>query len=139
MNIDFTPDNALELVILISPLLPIIATYLIAQVDWKSEWKIGVAFLASFLIAGLTAYGEGNFQENFWSNLFYTFTAAQGIYAVVFKSLGLEARIKPVEAVASEAAQSARQQISTMDSDDARNVLDKSSPDRVDVTTTVTH
>ncbi len=136
---DFTPNNALELVKLFSPLLVILATYLTARVDLRAEYKIGLAFLASAAIAALTAYGEGHLQANFWSDLAYIFTAAQAVYATVFKLGGLEKLLKPVEAMASAVAQEAKEQVADTSRAVAQQVLDPTTTTEVQVTTQVTN
>ena len=135
---DFTPDSALEIVKLISPLLVIFATYLTSRVDMRAEYKIGIAFAVSALIAFLTAYGEGQLQTNFWSNLSYIFASAQAIYATVFKFGGLERLLKPVEALASAVAQEAKEQVADTSREVAQDVLDPKSTTDIAVTTTVT-
>lgn len=137
MGFDFTPENAMELVKLLSPLLAILATYLLSRVDMRAEVKMFLAFAASAVMAALTAYGEGALQANFWSNLAYIFTAAQALYATVFKLGGLERLIKPVEALASVAAQQAKEQVADVPRETAKDVLDKSDPATVTVETEV--
>lgn len=139
MFFDFTPNNALELLKLLSPLLVIFATYLASRVDMRAEYKIGLAFLASAAVAALTAYGEGQLQTNFWSNLTYIFTSAQAVYATVFKLGGLEKFLKPVEALASAVAQEAKEQVADTPRETAKEVLDPTTSKEVQVTTQVTN
>ena len=134
---DFTPDNAAELLKLLSPLVAVLATYLVTKVDMKGEWKIAIAFGVSLLVALLTAYSEGKLAQNFYSNLFYIFTAAQVVYAAVFKAAGLEALIKPREALASKAAHEVREQVAEISSTDAKALLDPNQPPMLDITTRV--
>lgn len=134
---DFTPNNATELLKLISPLLVILATYLTARVDMRAEFKIGIAFIASAVIALLTGYAEGALQANFWSNLVYIFTAAQAVYAGVFKLGGIERFVKPIEALASLAAQQAKEQVADTSTEAAKEVLDPKSNTTVNVETEI--
>lgn len=134
---DFTPNNATEFLTLFSPLLPVIATYLIGRADWAKELKVGLAFAISALVAMLTAYADGTLVENFWSNFFAIFTASQGIYWTFFKALGLEKWIAPVEAVAAETADKARAQAAKITIEQAKGVLSPDDPAFIAVETKV--
>ena len=139
MNFGFTAENAMELVKLLSPILVIFATYLTSRVDMRTEYKIGLGFVASAILAALTAYGEGqlNTDGNFWNNLFYIFTAAQAVYATVFKFGGLEKLLYAQEALASKAAQEVREKVAEIPNTEAKAILDPSQPPVLDVSAKV--
>lgn len=118
------PENALELLTLLSPLLPVIATYLVGQAAWPKELKAGLAFLLSAVVALLTAYANGTIVENFWSNFFAIFTASQAIYWTFFKALGFERWVAPKEAVAGLASNAVHQQVASITTEEAKKVLD---------------
>lgn len=137
MVFDFTPSNAGELLKLLTPLLSVLATYLVAQTGWKSAVKAGVAFAASALIAALTSYAEGGLVENFWTNLFAIFTAAQAIYWSVFKALGVERFFFPAEAVAGEAANQVKAQVAALPEAQVKAVADPNSSADITVATKI--
>lgn len=137
MNFDFTPDTALEVVKLLSPFVVIFATYLASRTDMRTEYKIGLGFLASAIMAALTAYGEGQLQANFWSSLTVIFTIAQGIYATVFKFGGLEKVLFAREALASKAAQEVKEQVADVSKETAKAILDPALPPALDVSAKV--
>lgn len=140
MDTTFTPEIALTALKIISPLVVIIATYLTSRTDIKTEYKLGISLLISFLLAILTAYSENKLSGtgNLWDNLFYIFTLAQGIYAVVFKAAGLEKRLYAKEAVASIAAQQAKTALASLTTDEAKALLEPSASLQVHVTSTAT-
>jgi 4-amino-4-deoxy-L-arabinose transferase-like glycosyltransferase len=137
MNFDFSPQNAGDFVRLLTPLLSILATYLVTQTQWKSWVKAGVAFVAALVIAGLTAYSEGALVENFWANFTTIFTAAQVIYWTVFKALGFERFVKPVEAVAGQAADKANEQVANLPTSQVTAAANPATPEDVVVETKV--
>ena len=137
MNFDFTPDNAGQLLFLLSPLLPVIATYLVSKTEWKTIAKAGIAFALAALTAFITAYANGTLVESFWSNFFATYTAAQGIYWTFFKGLGLEKWIAPREAVAGIAANKLKAQVALIPEKDVQAILNPNVPTDVSVDTKV--
>ena len=97
---DFSTMTAQDVVLVVSPFLSVIATYLIAQESWSKPVKAAVAFIISALFAALVAYSQGSLVDNFWDNFLVVYTIAQGIYWSVFKGVGLEKYLpkQPVEA-----------------------------------------
>lgn len=91
-----TEMTAADIVTLLSPILAVFATYLIAREDWSKLVKALVAFLLSAGMGALIAYAEGSLVTNFWDNFVTIYTIAQGVYWSVFKGLGLEQYLKAV-------------------------------------------
>lgn len=98
---DFSTMTAQDVVLLVSPFLSVIATYIIAREDWSKPVKAAVAFIISALFAALVAYSEGSLVDNFWDNFVLVYTIAQGIYWSVFKGIGLEKYLEKPQAEAS--------------------------------------
>lgn len=134
---DFTPDNAHELLVLLSPLLPVLATYLTTRSVLRAEYKFAISFLAVTLVAILTAYSQGQLGNNFWSSLTQTFTIAQGIYWGIFKGLGLEKILFPIQALQSAAAEQAKVETANVSSDTAKAILDPDNPQALNVSANV--
>lgn len=128
---DFTPENATEFLKLLSPILPIFATYLVNKVEWPKVAKFGVAALAVVIMAVLQSYAEGKLEENFFSNLTTIFTVSQGIYWTVFKGFGLETFISPKESLAGLAAHDVSKAIADIPTQVAKDVLDNNTDSRL--------
>ena len=95
---EFTRQNASELVLIFSPMVSVLATYLIAQETWSKLMKAVLAFALSALFAILVAYAEGSLVENFWSNFVTIYAVAQGIYWSLFKGAGFEQALNDLRA-----------------------------------------
>jgi hypothetical protein len=121
---DFSPNTAAEFLTLLSPLLPVLATYLTVRTEWRKEVRFGVSFLATFIVAFLTAYANGQLGNNFWSSLAQTFTLSQGIYWSVFKTLGLEKILFPKEALQSAAGEQIKGDLVNISNETAKAILD---------------
>jgi hypothetical protein len=134
---DFTPNTALEFLTLLSPLLPVLATYLTVRTEWSKELRFGVSFLATLIVAFLTAYANGQINGSFWSSLAQTFTIAQGIYWGVFKTLGLEKALFPREALQSVAAEPLKDEMTGITRAQAVDILDTSKPPTLNVSANV--
>lgn len=137
MNFNFLPEDAKQLLFILSPLLPVFATYLLSKTEWKTVAKAGIAFALCALTAFITAYANGTLVESFWGNFFATYTGAQAVYWSVFKGLGLERWIAPREAVAGIAANELKTQVALIPDKDVEAILNPKLPTEVAVDTKV--
>lgn len=124
MDLSFTPEQATQLLMMVSPLITVLATYLVGRTDMKAIIKIAIAFGVSTIMGGLTAFSQGQLVENLWSNLAVIFTASQGIYVIFFKGLQLENYLYPTEALVSKASDQVKNQLGGISPETASAILD---------------
>lgn len=118
--------------------IPFAVTWLKA-VTWPDWVKFSLAVFLSLIAGGLTAYVAGQIvlSGSLVQNGAVIFTAAQGVYYIAFRGLGLEKVLFPQSALAHAAEEQASAAVSNVSSADARDILDPNTPPKLDVTTNV--
>jgi len=134
MNFTFTPENAKQLLAILSPIAVIIAGYVFTKTNWNKVAKSAVVFAISALLASLNAYSSGNLVDNFWTNLTQIYTLSQIGFWVLLKAAGLESYVAPKDALISKASDEVAKQIdANVSSDTARAILDPDKTPALDV------
>ena len=119
--------------------IPFAVTWL-KQVTWADWQKFLLAAVLSAVAGFFTAYTGGQLllSGSIVQNAAVIFAAAQIVYYGAFRGLGLERALFPKSALAHQAGEQAVQQVSSVSTEDARDVLDSKSNTTLDVTATVT-
>lgn len=127
--------DAQTLVVLLSSVIIPFAVSWIKQVTWPAGYKFGLAAVLSFFAGLLSVIAAGQFDVNasIIQNGAIILTAAQSIYYVAFKGLGLEKVIYPKAALVSEVKQDAAEQVDKLRPDTVDAILDKDKAASVDV------
>lgn len=132
-------DDAKTILTVISAvIIPFAVTWLKA-VTWPDWLKFGVAVALSLLAGGLTAFVAGQvvLSGSLIQNASVIFTATQLVYYGAFRGLGLERVLFPQSALAHQAGEQATASVAHVTKEEARDILDPTTPPALDVTTNV--
>lgn len=139
MNLSLEDAKTLSTVIA-AVVIPFAVTWLKA-VTWPDWMKFSLAVILSLVAGGLTAYVAGQIvlSGSLIQNASVIFTAAQGVYYLAFRGLGLEKVLFPQSALAHQAEEQATKEVSGMSRAQAQDILDPNTPPALDVSATVTN
>lgn len=138
MDFNFTPENAAQLLAIVSPFAVIVAGYVFTKTDWNKVAKSALVFAIAALLASLKAYADGGFVDNFWTNLTQIYTLSQIGFWTLMKAAGLESYFAPKDALVSKASDEVAKQIDAqVSTETAKSILDSNSSSTLDVTATV--
>lgn len=128
-------NDAQVLLGFISSIIIPFAVSWIKQASWPDWAKFALAVVLSLVSGLLTVIATGQFKADasLIQNGAVIFLAVQAIYFTVFRGLGLERVIYPKSAVIQAAQDEVKDQLSTMSSQMAKDVLNPDKPPAVDV------
>jgi hypothetical protein len=120
-------------------IIPMVVLWL-QRVSWPGYYKFGLAGALSIIAATLMAYSEGKLTPMSMADNFVTiFTISQTVYFTFFRALNLHKFIYPTDALVNqtkdELAKSIEQSVTP---DTARNILDITKPEQINVSVDVT-
>lgn len=120
-------------------IIPMVVLWL-QRVSWPGYYKFGLAGALSIIAATLMAYSEGKLTPMSMADNFVTiFTVSQTVYFTFFRALNLHKFIYPTDALVNqtkdELAKSIEQSVTP---DTARNILDITKPEQINVSVDVT-
>ena len=123
-----------EAALLLAAILTIVIPYSVSwlkskDLTWPDQIKFGIAAGLSLLAGLLTAYVEDKFTSNsILENAAVILFAAQGVYYIAFKTLGLERWLFPRNFVASEASHQAKARLQFLSQSTAKALADPQDP-----------
>lgn len=129
-----TPETATELLKLLIPLLPIIATYLVKEYHYTSQQKFYISIAFSIMVGFLQAFAENNLTfDNIVMDIVTVIGLSQIYYRTLYKQL--EKFVDPKEHLISEVKEKQlRPQLEQLSEDTAKNVVSKKTNTHVQTT-----
>jgi hypothetical protein len=131
-------NAAIILQLLTGVIIPIAIGWL-KEVTWPSYYKFALAAGLSAIAAGLTAYINNDLTgQNILTDFVTIFTISQTVYQTFFRTLNLHAFLNPKDALLNQTTDLVAQEIGKIDIGTAKNVLDATKPEQIDVQVNIT-
>lgn len=120
-------------------IIPMVVLWL-QRVSWPGYYKFGLAAALSIIAATLMAYNDGKLTPVSMADNFVTiFTVSQTVYFTFFRALNLHKFIYPTDALVNQSKDELAKSIEgAVTSETARNILDITKPEQLNVSVDVT-
>ena len=120
-------------------IIPMVVLWL-QRVSWPGYYKFALAGALSIIAATLMAYNDGKLTPMSMADNFVTiFTVSQTVYFTFFRALNLHKFIYPTDALVNQSKDELAKSIEgAVTSETARNILDITKPEQLNVSVDVT-